>query len=79
MKLKTTINKQDYFDKLIKIKCKFRKVCGLYPAKCKNVKYVGQIKNFTEIDVYQVNDKEAELLKKVFLLFKNSTIRIVKD
>ena len=79
MKLKTTINKQDYFDKLIKNKCKFKKICGLYPAKCKNVKYVGQFKNFKEIDVYQLNDKEAELLKKVFLLFKNSTIRIVKD
>ena len=79
MELKAKINKQDFFDKLIKNKCKFKKICGLYPAKCKNIKYVGQLKDFKEMEVYQLEEKEAEFLKKCFLLFKNSSIEIVKN
>ena len=79
MNLKTTINKQDFFNKLIKSKCRFKKIAGLYPAKCKNIKYVGQLKNFKEMEVYQLSEEEADLLKKCFLLFQDSEIKIIKD
>ena len=79
MILKTTVNKQDFFNRLINKKCKFKKVCGLYPAKCKNIKYIGQLKDFKEIEVFQINDKEAELFKALFKTFKNSEIKIIKN
>jgi len=76
MQLKATVNKQEFFDKLIKSKCNFKRVCGLYPAKCKNVKYIGQLKNFSEISVYQLNDEEAAFFKKVFTLFPGTQIEL---
>ena len=79
MKLKTTINKQEFFDRLIKNKCRFRKICGIYPTNCRNVKYIGQLKNFKEINVYLLNDKEAEMFKVLFKLFFNGEIRIIKE
>ena len=78
MKLKAIVNKQEFFDKLIKSKCRFRKINGLYPASCKSVKYIGQLRNFKEIEVYQLDEKEAEMFKSVFKLFKDSKIEIVR-
>jgi hypothetical protein len=78
MELKTIIDKEEFFKKLIKSGCKFKKICDLYPAKCKNVKYVGQLKNFKEMEVYQISDKEAEFFKTVFKIFKGSKMKIIK-
>jgi len=76
MQLKTVVDKQVFFDRLVKSKCSFKKICGLYPAKCKNVKYVGQLRNFNEMEVYQLNDREAELFRAVFKLFRESEITV---
>jgi hypothetical protein len=72
MKLKTTIDKQEFFEKLIKSKCNFKKICGVYPAKCKSVKYIGKLKNFKEMEVYQLEDEEAIFFRTFFKIFNKS-------
>ena len=54
MKLKAVVEKQDFFNKLIKSRCNFKKICELYPAKCKNIKYIAQLKDFNQVEVFQL-------------------------
>ena len=77
MEKKTEVNKEEFFSKLIKSGCKFKKICGVYPAKCKTVKYIGQLKNFSTVEVLQINDQEADFFKKVFKSFPGSQIEII--
>ena len=76
MKLKAVVDKENFFSKLLNSKCNFKKVCGLYPAKCKNVKYIGQLKTFREIEVYQLEDEEADFFRSAMKIFKNSKMQI---
>jgi len=78
MQLKAIVDKQEFFNRLIKSKCNFKKICGLYPAKCRNIKYIGQLRNFKEIEVYQLSEEEAKLFKTLFKLFKESEI-VIKE
>jgi hypothetical protein len=66
---KTTIEMKDFFDKLIKYKCRFKKRGGIYPASCKNIKYIGQRKDFKNIEVFTINDKEEKFFNEIFKLF----------
>ena len=68
MKLKAVVEKQEFFNKLIKSNCKFKKICNLYPANCKKTKYIGQLKNFHEVEVFEINDNEADFFKLIFNL-----------
>jgi len=79
MQLKAIVDKQEFFNRLIKSKCNFKKICGLYPAKCRDIKYIGQLRNFKEMEVYQLSEEEAKLFKILFKLFKESKIIIKED
>jgi len=79
MKRKKVVDLKEYIETLKKYKCKFRKIAGIYPANCNGVKYVAQKIDFKKVEVFQLEDKEAELLKKVMLLFPDGEITIKKD
>ena len=76
MKLKAVVEKEEFFNKLIKHKCKFKRVCGVYPANCNKVKYIGQLKNFKEMEVFELNSDEVEFFRTLFKIFKDAEIKI---
>ena len=78
MERKKVIELKEFIETLKKHKCKFRKIAGIYPANCNGIKYVGQKIDFKKVEVFQLEDKEAELIKKVMLLFPDGEIKIKK-
>jgi len=76
MELKTTIEKKEFFDRLIKSKCKFKKTINLYPIYCDGEFFVGQLKNFKEVDVFKINKIEANIIKTTSNIFQVEEINI---
>lgn len=79
MELKATIDKKDFFNRLIKNKCKFKKSVNLYPIYCDGIFFVGQLKNFKEVDVFKIDKIEANIIKTTLNIFQVEEINITLD
>jgi len=81
MRLKQVIEPNVFFDRLKKFECRFNKLCGLYPAKCNNTAYIGQLKDYKFMQVFELeSDDEVALFKTAFKTFgKEAEIKIILE
>jgi len=67
---------EEFFNRLIKTKCKFKRFGNIYACNCKKALYIGIKADYKQVEVFEINEEESKFFRALIKIFKDPVISV---